>query len=365
MKEPINEKETVIVAMSGGVDSSVAAGLLKQQGYNVVGVTLLLRPCNDDDNVSWCCGRGGRENARAVCQTLGIRHYAIDCAEEFEQVVLAPSWETYKSGRTPSPCIHCNGKLKFKLLIDLAKKLGATKIATGHYAIIEPGDVPRLRRGSYTRKDQSYFLFTLNKEQLNFTLFPLGELTKNEVRAWAGQMNFPNANRPESQDACVITAQGGFAEALRIHFHDKKESGKIVDIDGKVLGSHEGVYNYTIGQRKGLGVAMGQKAYVTNIDAKNQTLELSPNEQDLFSVSLIARNVSWTGDVLPSFPLTCLAQIRYRSTPAEVTARLDTGHKLVLNFATPQKAVAPGQAVVLYQDDRVVGGGWIEKGLRS
>ena len=362
MRESSSDKETVIVAMSGGVDSSVAAGLLKQQDYNVIGATLILCSCNDDNNVSWRCGRGAEENARAVCQTLGIRHYAIDCAEKFEQAVLAPSWETYKSGRTPSPCIHCNGKIKFKLLIDLAKKLGATKIATGHYAIIEPGYAPRLRRGRYARKDQSYFLFTLSKEQLNFTLFPLGKLTKTEVRALAGQMNFANAKRPESQDACFVTAKGNFAEALRLRFHDKKESGNIVSPDGKVLGTHEGVYNYTIGQRKGLGVAMGQKAYVTRIDAKNQTVELSTNEQDLLATSLIARNVSWIGDVVPSLPLTCLAQIRYRSAPAEVTAHMDADNQLVITFSLPQKAVAPGQAVVLYQDDRVIGGGWIEKG---
>lgn len=356
----MSEKETVFVAMSGGVDSSVAAGLLVKQGYNVVGVTLIFRPCDDNDNVSWCCGRGAQENARAVCQSLGIRHYAIDCAKEFEDAVLRPAWETYRDGRTPSPCILCNSEIKFKIIMERAKTLGATKLATGHYAIIDHGDQPTLTRGEYAPKDQTYFLFALSKEQLNFTLFPLGEMKKSEVREVAREMGFVNAERQESQDACFVTEDGNFQEALRQRFDASKAPGTIVDREGNTLGSHDGVYNYTIGQRKGLNIALGKRAFVSKIDADKKEVVLTTNESDLLSSTVIAGNISWTGDVLPVFPLECEAQIRYRSKPSHGVATLLDNGKLQMVFDTPQKAVAPGQALVLYNGKRVLGGGWIE-----
>jgi tRNA-uridine 2-sulfurtransferase len=354
------KKETVFVAMSGGVDSSVAAGLLVKQGYDVVGVTLIFRPCDDADNVSWCCGRGAQENARAVCQSLGIRHYAIDCAKEFEDAVLRPAWETYRAGRTPSPCILCNSEIKFQIIMERAKALGATRLATGHYAIIEHGDAPRLRRGEYSPKDQTYFLFSLNREQLNFTLFPLGRLKKAEVRELAREMGFANAERKESQDACFVTAEGNFQDALRQRFNAPETPGKIVDPRGRVLGRHNGVYNYTIGQRRGLNVALGRRAFVSRIDAATNQVVLTTDESDLLAKTVTANRVSWTGDVLPKFPLPCQAQIRYRSKPANGTASLMADGRLQVVFDVPQKAVAPGQALVLFDEDRVLGGGWIE-----
>lgn len=361
MKEnPIPKNETVFVAMSGGVDSSVAAGLLVRQGYNVVGVTLIFRPCDDVDNVSWCCGRGAQENARAVCQSLGIKHYAIDCAAEFEDAVLRPAWETYKNGRTPSPCILCNSDIKFKIIMERAKKLGATQLATGHYAVIEHGDKPTLTRGEYAPKDQTYFLYALSKEQLNFTLFPLGKLKKSEVRTLAREMGFANAERKESQDACFVTANGNFQEALRQRFNASKVPGNIVDTLGNVLGQHEGIYNYTVGQRKGLNIALGRRAFVSKIDAAQNEVILTTDETDLLSTTAVAGDVSWTGGVIPVFPLKCEAQIRYRSTAASGVANLRIDGKLEVVFEKPQKAVAPGQALVLYDGHRVLGGGWIE-----
>ena len=358
----IHKKETVFVAMSGGVDSSVAAGLLQRQGYNVVGITLIFRPCDDNDNVSWCCGRGAQENARAVCQSLGIRHYAIDCAKEFEDAVLRPAWESYRVGRTPSPCILCNSDIKFKIIMDRAKALGATKLATGHYAIIEHGDKPRLRRGEYAPKDQTYFLYALNKAQLNFTLFPLGRLKKSDVRELAREMVFVNAERKESQDACFVTADGNFQEALRVRFDAPKIPGQIVSSDGKTLGQHEGIYNFTVGQRKGLNIALGKRAFVSKINAQSNQVVLTTNEKDLLSTRVIASGVQWTGDVTPEFPLRCDAQIRYRSQPSQCTAALLDDGCLQVVFDQPQKAVAPGQALVLYNGDTVLGGGWIESG---
>ncbi|MBN2717333.1 MAG: tRNA 2-thiouridine(34) synthase MnmA [Deltaproteobacteria bacterium] len=354
------QKETVFVAMSGGVDSSVAAGLLVRQGYNVVGVTLIFRPCDDNDNVSWCCGRGAQENARAVCQTLGIRHYAIDCAKEFEAAVLRPAWDSYRTGRTPSPCILCNADIKFKIIMERAKALGATKLATGHYAIVEHGERPTLRRGDYAPKDQTYFLFSLNRDQLNFTLFPLGKLKKSEVRELAREMGFVNAERKESQDACFVTADGNFQEALRQRFDAPLTEGQIVDPDGNVLGNHSGIHNYTIGQRKGLNIALGKRAFVSKIDAATQRVVLTTNESDLLTATVVASGVQWTGDVAPQLPLCCDAQIRYRSKPAAGTASIREDGKLLVVFNEPQKAVAPGQALVLYNGNQVLGGGWIE-----
>ena len=353
-------KETVFVAMSGGVDSSVAAGLLVRQGYNVVGVTLIFRPCDDNDNVSWCCGRGAQENARAVCQSLGIRHYAIDCAGEFEAAVLRPAWEDYANGRTPSPCILCNADIKFRIIMEKAKTLGATKLATGHYAIIEHGERPTLRRGDYAPKDQTYFLYALNREQLNFTLFPLGHLKKSEVRELAREMGFVNAERKESQDACFVTADGNFQEALRQRFDAPVVAGDIVDPAGNVLGRHNGIHNYTVGQRKGLNIALGKRAFVSKIDATTQRVVLTTNEADLLMRTVVAHSLQWTGDVTPELPLKCEAQIRYRSRPAAGTATVRDDGKLQVVFEDAQKAIAPGQALVLYNGNQVLGGGWIE-----
>ncbi|MCP4605511.1 MAG: tRNA 2-thiouridine(34) synthase MnmA [Proteobacteria bacterium] len=354
---------SVVVAMSGGVDSSVAAGLLVQQGYKVIGATLLFRPCDDDGSVSWCCGRGAEEQARAVAEKLGISHYVVDCAKEFENSVLRPAWNEYDRGRTPNPCVICNQSIKFKLLGELAKKLNITKVATGHYSRIEDdtsSGTPMLLRGKDTSKDQSYFLFSLSKQQMKSALFPLGELSKTEVRRIAAEMGFPNANRPESQDACLGLEDGGFAEGLRKMFRASTRPGHIVDKRGNELGEHAGIHQFTVGQRKGLGIAMGCRAYVANIDTDRSQVTLSPDIEDLTSDSLTASNVTWTGGVHPELPLCVKAQIRYRHLATEATIDFEDRDRVVVHFDKPQRAVAPGQAVVFYKGDRVLGGGWID-----
>jgi tRNA-uridine 2-sulfurtransferase len=361
----MTDRQIVVAAMSGGVDSSVAAGLLKQAGYKVVGATLRLKPCGEDNGeVSWCCGRGAEEQSRAVCGVLGIPHYVVDAAEAFEEAVLRPAWLEYDRGRTPSPCVVCNEKIKLRLLLDLARKLGADKVATGHYARVErhsESGLPVLRRGVDRRKDQSYFLFTLTREQLGAVLFPLGTRTKPEIREIARGLGFPNAERAESQDACFVVKEAdGFAEALRRRFGGVPRTGDIVDPEGEVIGTHGGIHRYTVGQRRGLGVALGRRAYVSRIDAERDEVVLTDDPGHLESATLTASPLIWTGGVPAKLPLRCDAQIRYRHAPQAALAEEAPGGGLKLTFDSPERAVAPGQAVVLFDGNRVLGGGWID-----
>ncbi len=359
----MTKKETVVVAMSGGVDSSVAAGLLRRAGHEVIGATLRLRPCegHDDGEVSWCCSRGAEEQSRAVCGVLGIPHYVLDAAAAFEAAVLRTAWLEYDRGRTPSPCVICNEKIKFARLLELARKVGADRVATGHYARAHrEGGLPVLRRGADRQKDQSYFLFTLSREQLDAAVFPLGGYTKPEVRQLAREMGFANAERKESQDACFVMKEAGFAEALRLKFGGAARRGEIVDPAGNVLGAHDGVHLYTVGQRKGLGVALGSRAYVSRIDGDKRRVVLTDDPACLESRVLRASPVIWTGGVAATLPRRCEAQIRYRHAPSPARVEATDGG-LSLTFDAPQRAVAPGQAAVLYDGDRVLGGGWIDR----
>lgn len=352
--------KTVIVAMSGGVDSSVCAGLLLRQGYNVIGATLLFRPCDDDGQVSWCCGRGAEESARQVAQKLGFPHYVLDCAKEFEEEILRPAWKEYDRGRTPSPCILCNERIKFRLLLEFGKKLGATKVATGHYARVHLNGSNTLLRGKDPSKDQSYFLFTLSKEHLDAAIFPLGDYLKSEIRELARDMDLPCAERPESQDACFQHKEGGFSEALRQRFHGPRRTGEVVDSFGNLLGTHDGIHKYTVGQRKGLGIAMGRRAYVAGIEAARNRIVLTDDVEAIKSTQLFASSFFWTGGVKPNLPVACEGQIRYRHKSSPAKASITDDGRLRVIFENPQKAVAPGQAVVLYDGVRVIGGGWID-----
>ncbi|MBK8481652.1 MAG: tRNA 2-thiouridine(34) synthase MnmA [Proteobacteria bacterium] len=351
----------VVVAMSGGVDSSVAAGLLREAGHEVIGLTLQLYDCETGTSERSCCGLSGVAAARAAAGALGLPHYVIDGQASFEQQVLRPAWDDYAAGRTPNPCVRCNDALKLGLLDAQARRLGAAFVATGHHARIAHGAWPVLRRGLDREKDQSYFLFSLAAEQLRRLLLPVGERTKAEVRELARQWGLPNAARAESQDAC-IAQRGDLAEALRLRFGAPARPGLMRQAEGRVVGRHEGVHRFTVGQRKGLGVGLGERAYVTAIDAARGEVRLG-SARALERAGLYADAVSWLIEAPPTGERAVEVQMRYRQRP--VPARLvPQAHGTVeVHFERAQRAVAPGQAVVFFEGDRVLGGGWIAKAI--
>ncbi len=357
--------KTVLVAMSGGVDSSVAAALLVERGWTVIGATLRLHPCTDPDAGRFCCGLGAELDSRAVAQRLGIEHTVITAGAAFEDLVLRPAWDDYAHGRTPSPCPLCNRELKLGVLQDTAAAMEIDLVATGHYA--RRGgtpDEPTLLRGRDPRKDQSYFLFTLSRGQLARTLFPLGELSKPEVRARARTLGLSNAERPASQDACLQGPEGSFSETLRVRFEAPAHPGEIVSEDGRVLAQHDGVHRFTIGQRRGLGVALGRPAFVREIDPETARVTVTTRPEALLSSGLDAADANWLMDPPePGRPFPCEVQVRYRAEPVGCSATLGEDGTLRLRFETPQRAVSPGQAAVLYRGERVLGGAWIRRAL--
>lgn len=356
----------VVVALSGGVDSSVAAALLKERGYDVIGMTLRLYDCQDGQNEKSCCGLSGVTDARAVCGTLGIPYYVIDGQDLFERRVLKHAWLEYAKGRTPNPCVACNSWMKFGLLFDQARKLGADSVATGHHARVVHDvstGISQLLRGRDPKKDQTYFLFALTPAQLRMTLLPIGDLTKSEVRDHAIRLGLPNAKRAESQDAC-IAQRGDLAEALRQRFHGSVSSGNFVDAQGNLLGKHEGIHRYTIGQRKGLGIALGERAYVTEIRADRNEVVISSDASELKCAGLVASDVHWFDDgIRESETISANVQIRYQHQAAPATITRSTETSARVEFIEPQGAITPGQAAVFYRGEQVIGGGWIECGF--
>ena len=352
-----------VVAMSGGVDSSVAAGLLVQQGWDVIGVTLRLWDCDAPETAKSCCGVDAVAAARGVADKLGIPHYSKDCRDEFVEAVLRPSWDEYDRGRTPNPCIPCNESIKFGLLAEMARDLGATHVATGHHAKIghDAEGRPFVARGHDRDKDQSYFLVHLTRELLEHALFPVGELTKDRVREIARELGLPNAERTESQDACLMIGGEGFAEALRRRFEGAARPGEIVDPAGRCLGRHEGIHRYTIGQRRGLGVALGKRAFVSEIDGEGHRVILTTDERRLFAAAMAVCGVRWTSGAAPDVGSVSV-QIRYRHRAVPCAIEID-GERVVARFEEPQRAVAPGQAAVFYDGERLLGGGWIDRAL--
>jgi tRNA-specific 2-thiouridylase len=277
-----------------------------------------------------------------------------------------PCWQEYAQGRTPNPCVLCNERIKFGTLLDFAHSLRAEYVATGHYARIDHvGDVSTLYRGLDRHKDQSYFLFSLNRKQLESALMPLGEFTKTAVREMARQRGLASADRKESQDVCLSAADAGFGEYLRRLFGGQCQSGDVVDSDGRVVGRHHGIHHFTIGQRRGAGIALGTPAWVKTIDATTGTITLTTKEQALLAAGLVAGGLVWHGDPPAACPLACQVQVRYRQVPvaAVVMPRADGMADVVLE--QPVRAVTPGQAIVFYRDDRVVGGGWINRVLAA
>jgi tRNA-specific 2-thiouridylase len=347
--------------MSGGVDSSATAALLLEEGYDVVGITLKLWP---QDCVSRaedkCCGPQAVMDARAVCHKLGIPYYLIDEADQFQNQVIKYFAEEYKAGRTPNPCVMCNQNLKFGRLIDRADQLGAEYIATGHFARIEKnadGSRTLLKRGRDNRKDQSYFLFSLRQNQLSRAMFPLGGKTKTDTREVARHCNLKTAEKEESMEICFVPDNdyGGFLQQANLV---EKHRGEIVDVQGHVLGQHEGIEFYTIGQRKGLRIAATRPLYVVELDpATNRVIvgDESALERDEFTVD----RCNWIPFSEPPSQFEAMVKIRYNHPGTSATITPINPETAKIKLHTPQRAITPGQAAVFYQEDLVVGGGWI------
>ncbi|MEY2409537.1 MAG: tRNA-uridine 2-sulfurtransferase [Verrucomicrobiota bacterium] len=357
----LSSKERVVVGMSGGVDSSAAAALLVEQGWDVIGITLKLWPQDCVNRAEdKCCGPQAVTDARAVSHKLNIPYYLVDEAEEFQKQVISYFAEEYKAGRTPNPCVVCNERLKFGTLIQRARHLGAEKIATGHFARVEKdaaGVRWLLKRGRDSRKDQSYFLFSLKQEQLARTLFPLGELTKSDTRDIARDCQLKTADKEESMEICFVPDRdyGQFLESSKLV---ERHRGEIIDEQGRVLGHHDGIEFFTIGQRKGLGISSAKPLYVLELDAVNNRVIVG-DETRLDRQEFTIERCNWIPFEAPPSSLEATAKIRYNHPGAAATITPTENGGARVKMHAPQRAITPGQACVFYQDDLVLGGGWI------
>lgn len=354
-----------LIAMSGGVDSSVAAYLMQQRGYTCMGVTMQLY--NNEmigTQGKTCCSLDDVEDARAVAFRLGMPYYVFNFRDDFEEKVIRKFVACYECGATPNPCIDCNRYLKFEHLLHRAQVLGCDYIVTGHYARITRDEATGrylLHKATHTEKDQSYVLYSLTQEQLAHIQFPLGELPKTEVRAIAEQQGFINARKHDSQDICFVP-DGDYVAFMERYTGKAYPEGDFLDLSGKVVGKHQGAVGYTIGQRKGLGLAMGAPVYVCSKDMEKNTVTVGPNEA-LFSKTLRAKDWNWFPFETLTQPIRCKAKARYRQQEQPATVYPEENGFARVEFDEPQRAITAGQAVVLYDGDTVIGGGTITESL--
>jgi tRNA-specific 2-thiouridylase len=347
--------KVVVVAMSGGVDSSIAAALLKEEGYQVVGVTMQIWS-SDERRFGGCCGIEAIVDAQRVAQELDITHYVLNFREVFARKVIADFCQEYRRGRTPNPCIRCNQHVKFGALLQRANELGADFLATGHYARIEQvNERYVLRKGIDSAKDQSYTLYTMTQDHLKHALMPLGNLTKQRVRQIAREFNLPVAEKVESQGICFVPDDdyAGFLESYVM-----AKPGPIIDRKGNIMGEHRGIIHYTVGQRRGLGVSAREPLYVLAIDPDRNAVVIGPRDE-IFGSELVTAEVNWILAEKPTRSIAVEAKIRYLHKQARAMVTPLDSAKAHVRFEQPQMAIAPGQAVVFYQGDVVMGGGTI------
>jgi tRNA-uridine 2-sulfurtransferase len=369
----LSADSTIAVAMSGGVDSSAVAAMLRAEGHSIIGLTMQLwnqrrlasHPGMPESVQGRCCSIDDVYDARRVAETLGIPYYVVNHEERFERDVVRPFVEEYLAGRTPIPCSLCNNHLKFDQLLIVAQQIGAEKVATGHYAQVVFDEVINrwlLKRPADRSKDQTYFLFGLTQEQLSRTLFPLGGMTKPEVRELARKHSLVIAEKPDSQEICFVPG-GDYKRFVEAYLTEQGDApteiaGEMVTTDGKVIGEHAGVHNFTVGQRKGLGVATGSPLYVIQI--KNDTRQVVVGkDEELYSRTLRARRVNLISTVELREPMRVSVKIRHKHQPAGAVIESVGPDEVQVTFDEPQRALTPGQAAVFYEDDIVVGGGWI------
>lgn len=352
----------VVVAMSGGVDSSVVAGLLARQGYEVIGITLQLYDHGAAiSRKGACCAGQDIHDARSVAERLGIPHYVLDYESRFRQSVIDEFADSYVRGETPIPCIRCNQRVKFRDLLQTARDLGADCLATGHYVqrVVSEDGQTQLLRGADPRRDQSYFLYATTAEQLEYLRFPLGHMEKPEVRRLAEEFGLAVADKPDSQDICFVP-NGDYASVVTKLRPEAAEPGEIVDEAGRVLGRHDGVIHFTVGQRKGIGVAGPEPLYVLRLDAAKRQVVVGPKAALARSVVYL-RELNWLGDPIPEAGLD--VSVKLRSAQPAVAARIfaDQNNAARLELFEPEYGIAPGQAGVVYAGERLLGGGWIAR----
>ena len=362
--------------MSGGVDSSAAAAILKEQGHELVGFTMQLwnqgRGISVDENgeplPSRCCSLDDVYDARRVAEELSFPFYVLNLEKEFERDVVQPFVASYLHGETPIPCVACNSRLKFASLDKLAASLGCDKVATGHYARVEFDEASnryRLLRGRDPQKDQSYFLWELTQDQLSRAMFPLGEMSKPDAREAARRADLAVAEKKESQEICFVP-DGDYAGFIDRYLAAEQQTdrlpgaGQIVNSSGEIIGEHAGIHRYTVGQRRGIGIAQSRPLYVLNIDSKTNQVMVG-RDDELLSDGFTAAGVNWVAINSPTEPVSAEVRVRYRHTAVAATITPVENHRVVVKFDEPQRAITPGQATVFYRDDEVVGGAWIVK----